>query len=241
MQQNPDLNSRDSTGKQNYFLKTEARKTDERKIDKYYTEQRDYAASEVITYALENAFKADPHLMIKLNYQALKHIRYYFHKNMIGDLTAEDVVSIVIQKIISSDRKWYLNRTPNIVSLILMGIVSYVRNEAKKKKIIKIGIDLFDKDGNFIEASIIDLQRAYLREDLKNEDFKDQLEDMINKLYKELENDVYASFVLDELLETDHASEKKPAIAIAEKLKIPEPEVKNAIRRIKRKIIMLTF
>jgi len=189
MLQNPDLNSRDSTGKQNYFLKTEARKTDERKIDKNYEEQQDYAASETITYTLEKAFKADPHLMIKLNYHALKHIRYYFHQNMIGDLTAEDVVSIVIQKIICSDRKWYINRIPNIVSLLLMAIVSYIRNEVKKKKIIKVGIDLYDKDGNFIESNITDLQRAYLREDLKKEDFKDQVEDLKNGLfYNQLSN-----------------------------------------------------
>jgi len=241
MQQNPKLNPWDNTGKQNYFPKSNARKTDEGRIDKNYEEQQDYAAAEATVCALENAFKADPHLMIKLNYHAQKNIRYYFHKNMLGDLTAEDVVSIVIQKIISSERKWYINRSPNIVSLLLMAIVSFVRNEAKKKKNIITGIDLFDKEGNLIEANIVELQRAYLREDLQNEDFRDQLEDMISKLYKELENDVYASFVLDELLETDHTIEKKPTTAIAAKLKIPEAEVRNAIRRIKRKIIMLNF
>ena len=87
-----------------------------------------------------------------------------------------------------------------------------------------------------IEANLVDLQRAFVRADLENPAHRDQLEDLIDRLFTALKNDTVAYFVLEELLDIDHSEVKKPEALIAAKLQISEPEVRNAIRRIKRKI-----
>jgi DNA-directed RNA polymerase specialized sigma24 family protein len=204
-------------------------------------EPRVYASAGDVTYALEEAFRKDGKLLIRLQGQTLKWIRMYFHSNLMGDLTAEDVVYEVIQKIIiSQKRKWNPEKIPYIINFLLMVILSFVRNEWKKQKKNKIvSIDIYDKDGDLTETNIIDLQRAYLREDLNIPQFRVELEDQLKKLFKELENDVNAYFVLEALLDTDHSTVKRPEVIIAQQLQLSEPEVKNAIRRIRRRVSKL--
>jgi len=222
--------------KEKYYLKTDTNVSDPIEFETKNDELNNYASIDLTLNALEEAFNNDPKLYIKLKYYALKSIRFYHRKDVIEDQTAEDVVNNVIEKIINGIRKWNPDKLPNIVNLILMTIVSYVRNAYKKKKNIHIGIDLYNSAGELCEANISDLQRAYLQEDMTVEIFRDQLEDLISKAYSVLEHDVYATFVLEELLEIDHGTINNPVPLIAEKLKINETDVKNAIRRIKRNI-----
>ena len=218
------------------YLDIEEKVNDDENLGQENEESAECATTLEVVNALKDAFKADPNLIFKLKFKALSYIKYYFRKNTIDLLTSEDVVNEVIRKIIDGDRKWYRKRTPNIVHLLMMATLSFVRNEWKKKKKIITGIKLYDESGNLIEDNIVDLQRAYLWEDMEHEFFREQLEDQIIKLYKVLENDVDAWFVLDELLKIDHSEVKKPETLIAKELRIPELDVKNAIRRIRRKI-----
>jgi len=199
-------------------------------------EPRSVASSQQIIAALEEAFKKDKNLLLRLQGQALKLIRLYFRKNMINDLTADDVVNKVISTIISGPRMWYLDKVPDIVKLMFMVLHSYIRNEKKKVRPSVRNIDLYNRDGELIETGIVDLQRAYLREDLEDPELGAELEKNINLLFQELENDTIAYFVLEEFLEIDHNEIKKPEAYIAGMLQITELDVKNAVRRIRRRI-----
>ena len=199
-------------------------------------EPRSFASPLQVINAMEEAFRKDRTLLPRLYGRARKLIRFYFHNNMLYDLTAADVFHCAISPLIKGQRKWYQDKVPDIVPLMFLVLHSYIRNERKKKKPLISGIELYNKDGELIEADIVDLQRAYLREDLEDKDLSLELEKNIMELKNELENDTIAYFVLEELLEIDHTQIKKPEAFIAEKLQLTEPEVKNAIRRIRRRV-----
>ncbi|OQY71308.1 MAG: hypothetical protein B6D44_13280 [Ignavibacteriales bacterium UTCHB2] len=199
-------------------------------------EPRPFASTLQVIAAMEEAFRIDKDLLLKLNGQALKLIRLYFNKKMLNDLTAEDVVNRVLELLTSGKRKWYKDTVPDIVKLILLVLHSFIRNERKKKKHWLRSIDLYDKDGELIETDIVDVQRAYLREDLADPASGLELEKNLTALFLELEADTIAYFVLEEYLEIDHNEIKKPEAFIAQKLQISEPDVRLAKRRIKRRI-----
>ena len=199
-------------------------------------EPRSFASPGEVTEALEEAFRNDKNLYLKLKGRALKLVRFYFHSNIMYDQTPEDVVNKILSLVISGKRKWYRNKIPDIVPLVYLVLHSYIRNERKKKNPIIRSIDLYTKDGELIESDIADLQRAYLREDLSDSELSVELEKNITRLFQELEHDTVAYFVLEELLEIDHNELKKPEAFIAHKLQLFEPEVINAIRRIRRRV-----
>jgi len=199
-------------------------------------EPRSFASPGEVTEALEEAFRNDKNLYLKLKGRALKLVRFYFHSNIMYDQTPEDVVNKILSLVISGKRKWYRNKIPDIVPLVYLVLHSYIRNERKKKNPIIRSIDLFNKDGELVESDIADLQRAYLREDLSDSELSVELEKNITRLFQELEHDTVAYFVLEELLEIDHNELKKPEAFIAHKLQLSELEVINAIRRIRRRV-----
>lgn len=213
-----------------------AEEKDKGEIETGDEEPRSFASPLQVITALEEAFKKDKNLLPRLSGQALKLIRLYFRKNMINDLTADDVVNKVISTIISGPRMWYRDKVPDIAKLLFMVLHSYIRNERKKKTPGLRSIDLYNRDGELIETDIVDLQRAYLREDLADPELSAELENNITLLFQELENDTIAYFVLEELLAIDHNEITKPEAYIAEKLQVTELDVKNAVRRIKRRI-----
>jgi DNA-directed RNA polymerase specialized sigma24 family protein len=207
-------------------------------------EPRLYASTGAVIDALEEAFKNDKKLLIKLRFKALSWIRWYFFCDMIGNQTNEDVVEEVISKVVNGDRKWYPERTPNIVHLLLMTIVSHIRNELNKTKTqkhIDIAMDLYDKDSNLNEHNMAEIQRGYVLEYLQAEENKEELESRIERLFKDLEDDYLAYFVLDEILKINHDDEKKSLSSIAIKLNISESEVRNAFRRIVRNYKKIKF
>lgn len=217
-------------------LKAKAEKKDQGELDNGDEEPRPFASTLQAIAAMEEAFRKDENLLILLQGKALKLIRFYFHSNMIRDLTAIDVVNKALIPLITGKRKWYRDKVPEIVELMFMVIHSFIRNQRKKKKERVVGIDLYSRDGELIENDIVDLQRAYLREDLTDPELGEELEKNITRLFQELEHDTVAYFVLEELLEIDHNEIKKPEAFIAQKLQISEPDVRLAKRRIKRKI-----
>jgi DNA-directed RNA polymerase specialized sigma24 family protein len=201
-------------------------------------EPRLYASTGAVIDALEEAFRNDKNLLIKLRFKALYWIRWYFFGDMIGNQTNEDVVNEVIAKVVNGDRKWFPEKTPNIVHLLLMTIVSHIRNELNKTNRQKHNdstMDLYDKDGNLNEHNIAEVQRGYVLDYLQVEENKEALESRIERLFKDLEDDYMAYFVLDEILKINHDDEKKSLSSIAIKLNISESEVRNAFRRIVRK------
>ncbi len=188
------------------------------------------ASKEEVIEALENAYKDNRNFQTDLLDYTLKTIRYYFFCDQIYEQTADDVLQIVIEKILNCKRKWYKQRIPDFLNFIMMVIYSYVRNERKKKDEFRT-VDIYDNEGNLIEFDIIDLIRESSREDLADNIFKEGLEESIEKLQKYLEKDINAYFVLDELL-----NGVKENCEIAKNLCIDEHEVETARRRIKEKI-----
>ena len=203
-------------------------------------EPRLSASTWQVINAMEEAFRNDNYLLLKLQGQALKLIRFYFHSRMLHDLTAEDVVNKVITLLLTGKRKWYPDKVQSITELMFMAVHSFVRNERKKKKPIVLGIEIYNNAGELMETDLVDLQRAYLREDITNTEVSMELENNILALFKQLENDTIAYFVLEELLNIDHSELKKPEAYIAGKLQLSKPEVKNAIRRIRRRVSKIT-
>ena len=204
-------------------------------------EQLEYASEELVLNALNDAFKSDQALFNKLKQHAIKWYALVDFKRNATDDDAADVVIESVIKIISLRRKWYNDKVPNIVNLILLVIVSEIRNGRKKKNPFVKETSFYNKDGELIEENSVDIIRAYLREDIFNGNTGEQIEDWITRLFNifEKNNDVSAYFVLENLLEVDRTIIKEPEIHIASELKIDVAEVKNAIRRIKRNIHQL--
>lgn len=221
----------------NYSSITEPDETEE--LENEDDESRIFASSQETVTALDEALRQNPKLYYIFCGIALKWIRWYFFKDSIDDHNAVDVVNVVLFKIMNCDRKWEPIKVPNITNLVFMSIVSYIRNQWKKKNNNLISIDIYNEDGELNEANIIDLQRAYIRKDLEQQLFGEQLEDLIEKLFTKLKNDTEAYCVLDELLKNDYGKVKNPVLSIASNLGMTEISVKNAVRRIKRKITKL--
>jgi hypothetical protein len=219
--------------------KVKAEEQDNAESENGDEEPRSFASPGEVITALEEAFRNDKNLLVKLKSSALKLVRFYFHSSIMYDQTLEDIVYKTLSLIILGKRKWYRNRIPDIVPLVYLVLHSYIRNERKKKNPIIRSIDLYTKDGELIESDIADLQRAYLREDLSDLELSAELENNITSLFRELEHDTIAYFVLEELLEIDHNEIKKPEAFIAQKLQLSELDVKNAFRRIRRRISKL--
>ncbi len=189
------------------------------------------AATKIEVYeAFENARKSEKGFQSNLLEYTLIKIRYYFYCDQIYDKTADDVLQIVIEKILCCTRKWYKQRVPDFKEFVMMVIHSYVRNERKKKDEFYT-VDLYDEEGNLLETSLIDLLRASTREDLEDKIFSENLEESIERLESHLENDIYAYYVLEEMLNGFKTNKE-----IAERLNIDLNEVKNARRRIREKI-----
>jgi hypothetical protein len=188
--------------------------------------------------ALEEAYRKDRNLQKKLIHYAGKQIFKWFEKYAIGVITSADVVQIVIKKLIDGDRKWNRERIPNIIHLVLMAIISFVRNESKKYQNpnYKENTDhvvQYDENEDLTKLNLSEITKLYLDEDLNNESFSAKAERIFTKCKEKLENDndTDAYFVMEEF-EKDNFSN----IQIAANLKINVKEVENAKKRIRRSI-----
>ncbi len=196
--------------------------------DKYSNEIENncYASKEEVIAAFEDAYKNIEHFHKRLLNFTLGKIRDYFHANTFRNTDADDVVQTVIKSMLCLRRKWYKNKIPDFPQFVRFSILSYIRNERKRKDRTK-PVALFDEDGNPTAANIYEVLREFAREDLADKDFKKDIEKIYDECSRVLEDDVYASFVFDELCEGLRSN-----IKIAEKLQIDVCEVEKAKKRI---------
>lgn len=191
---------------------------------------QDYlTAPEEAAKELGSLLAAEPHFRYRLVYYALKNIRLYFSSDCINGLTAQDVVQIVIEKIILGIRKWNKKLIPDIRILLFLSIKSFIRNEKRRKNNI-ILMDINNLKSELNETSFAHYCNELNRQDFTDNIFSTNFENIISKLKFFLKDDIYASFVLDEILEG-----AKSNIEIADKLDISVRDVENAKKRIRNK------
>ncbi len=193
-----------------------------------------YASKDEIIKALEDAYKNIPNFHKRLIYFSLKYIRIYFNSSSFRGLAADDVVNIVIEKVINLKRKWYRNKIADLSQFLRFSILSFIRNEKKRKDAnepIDNSEEVYGTDGDLREEKFIDLVRETLRQDLIDKNFAVNFESLIDKCYTAFEKDYEAFFVFDARLDGETSN-----IKIAGDLKIEVKEVENALKRIKYKL-----
>ena len=200
--------------------------------DKYSNDEEInyYASKEEVAAAFEDAYKNIKGFHKRLLNYTLGKIRLYFHSNTFRNNDANDVVQTVIKSILSQRRKWYKDKMPDFSKFVRLSILSHIRNERKRKDKLE-EIDILDEEGNSNVDNIAEILKAYAREDLADRYFKKDIEKIYEECSRVLEDDIYASFVFDELCEGVGSN-----IEIAERLKIEVSEVENAKKRIRRKL-----
>lgn len=227
--------------------------------------KRDKVASQYeIIDALEEAYKKDKNLYITFIKYTRKKIFKIMGKANSSSLNAEDIVQEAIARIIDKKRKWYRDKVEKIEHLILMVIVSLIRierdkipgnngdqlynpNEAGNTISKKFGtnnpkiipLHFIDDDNPNSDITIADIENYKINDKERIEDEFDfekiEVEETIIKLGKKLEEeDEIGYFVFEELLK-----DNKSDIKIAKELGIEINEVRNAKKRIKRKVINL--
>lgn len=194
-------------------------------------EPSEFASKQDVINALDKAFSEDKELHIKLLYFTNSKIWYYFFSGTFRGKDANDVLQDVIEKIITGKRSWNKKKIPNIVEFILMVIVSHVRNEWKKKEICEECVEDFDNVQQLKENNLAELTRETARQDVENELFSRQYEDICNECLANFEDDEIVYFVLELMLDGIKSNKE-----IAAELKISVNEVSNAKRRIKYRI-----
>ena len=168
-------------------------------------------------------------LRYRLVYYALKNIRLYFSSDSMNSLNAQDVVQIVIEKIITGARKWNKSLIPDIKALLFLSIKSFIRNERRRIKNVRL-LKFDELDSESDHFSITSFCNQLDTQDFDENIFSSDLGTLIAKLKLLLKDDVYASFVLDEILDGAESN-----IEIASTLKIPVKDVENAKKRIRNK------
>ena len=188
------------------------------------------ATKEEVTEAIETAYRKIPNFHKRLLFFTLKWVQTYFHSDMIRDLTVEDVVQTVLTKILSLDRKWKKNRFPEIADFIRLAIISFIRNEQKRKEVIDFD-DVYDESPASREKNFEDLVKQIFTEDIADSYLREPFEELFVKCEDLLKDDVYASFVFEERM-----NGIKSNIKIAENLQIEVKDVEKALQRIRRKL-----
>jgi DNA-directed RNA polymerase specialized sigma24 family protein len=179
--------------------------------------------------ALFKVLATEPHFRYRLVCYARKNIRLYFPSDCANGHTPQDVVHIVIEKILTGIRKWNKKSIPDIKDLVFLSIKSFIRNEKqRKKKAVLVNINKLKFELN--KTSFTHYLNECSRQDFNDKIFTADFEKIISDLKELLVNDVYASFVLDELLGGVESN-----IEIAEKLNISVRDVENAKKRIRNK------
>ena len=192
--------------------------------------QKELANKEEVIAEIEACFQREINLTQRLSFTALGFIRHYFFRDTIGNYTSDDVVNNVMEKIISCKRRWDKERFPYILDFIRISMLSYVRNERKRKAKFEL-VDLCNEEGELEEWKHQDYLTVCFNNDL-NENLLDSFkyQKLYDQLWFELRKDVYATFVLEKRIDG-----MKSNIEIARNLGIEIREVENALKRIKRK------
>jgi hypothetical protein len=153
------------------------------------------AASEIC-----NVLYREKELRYRLVYYALKNIRLYFASDSMNGLSAQDVIQIVIEKIITGARKWNKSLIPDIKALLFLSIKSFIRNEKRRiKNALLLDFDSLSSELN--RSSLSHFSNEMNINDINENIFSADFRALISKLKHLLKKDIYASFVLDEILE----------------------------------------
>ncbi len=192
-------------------------------------EREDIASPEEATAELEKVMKENPDCFLKLVHYAHKKIRYFYKGGNIAGYTGMDIVQITLEKIIKGIRKWNRKKIPDFTSFLFVATFSVVR-AAHKKESKFITLDLYDGEGKLDENRFPEFIKECYSEDFRDKIFRKDFESLLANLQKDLEEDVNAYFVFEEILEGNDSN-----IAISSKLGIDVKEVVNAKRRIKYK------
>lgn len=221
----------------------------------------DIASIDEVINELDAAFRSDKNLRTKLNHQALQNLYKYTGQAKISGYDAEEIVSVVISKMLETNtkknRKWNKAQCPNIVEFIFMCIVSFIKNERKKlgsnipplydiretgleskekkrnNKAETIPADVVYKNGKVSENTNYDIQRAKNYSENTNT-FEQDFEEIILDTERQLEDDLEAYYVFQERLNGVKSNQE-----IGKKLGITVKDVENALKRIRRKIVSL--
>jgi len=191
------------------------------------------ATREEVVEAVETAYKLIPNFHKRLLFFTLKWVRVYFHSGMIRELTVEDVVQTALTKILSLDRKWKKNRFPELPDFIRSVIISFIRNEQKRKDTIDF-YDVYDEKPESRAKNFEDLVKQIFTEDIADSYFRESFEALYIKCEDRLKDDIYASFVFEERIHGIKSNSK-----IAENLQIEVKDVENALKRIRTKLYNL--
>ena len=192
-------------------------------------EREDTASPEEATEELEMVLKKDPDTFLKLVHYAHKKIKYFYKGGNIAGYTGMDIVQITLEKIIKGIRKWNRNKIPDFTNFLYVATFSVIRAAHKKEKKF-ITLDPYDAEGEFDENRFPEFIKKCYAEDFRDKIFGTDFESLLAGLQKDLEEDVNAYFVLEEILEGNDSN-----IEISAKLGIDIKEVVNAKRRIKYK------
>lgn len=182
-----------------------------------------------VTSELYKVLSGEKHFRYRLVYYALKNIRLYFSSDSMNSLSAQDVVQIVLEKVITGVRKWNKCLIPDIKALLFLSIKSFIRNEKRRIKYTVL-FDLDSISSELNRTSLSEFCNQMNIQDFNDNIFSSDLRILISKLKYQLKEDIYASFVLDEILEGAESN-----IEIAASLNISVKDVENAKKRIRNK------
>ena len=187
----------------------------------------------VIAKELHSLFAYDKEIHYRLVYYALKNIRLYFASDTANCFTAHDVVQIVLEKVLTGARKWNKELVPDLKAFLFLSIISFIRNEKIRiKDTGHLDIDLHSYENSGAGSNNYFAEPAY--EICDDDIFITDMKAVIIKLRESLKDDVYASFILEEILEGADSN-----IEIAGALGISVKDVENAKRRIRKKSLRL--
>ncbi len=208
--------------------------TDYRAIDGAADENAEYASKDEIIAALQYSYDTVPNFHKRLLYFALSKIHLYFGEDSFKGFTAEDAVQNVLESIITMRRKWYKNTIPDFQKFIRLALLSSIRNERNKKERWEESA-LFDEAGEFGKETLREILKEFSRQDLAENHFRENFEELISRCMDELKDDVYASFVFEQRIEGCTSN-----IEIAKTLGIEVRDVECALKRIKNTLFTLS-
>ena len=222
----------------------------------------EFASQEEVCEAIEQAYKKNRNLQVKLIMYAQRKIKEIIGSKHDGRLQPDDIVEEAIYRILNGKRKWYKEKISTIERLIFLVIVSLIRIEAeqipnlqdnlynpvetgkddKEKKIKKPRIiplyyskkSDWDKNDNSNTAADIEKYKNADKSQFEDElDFEAEEEKgTIEKLMDEYEDKDEIAYFVLDEMLNGNKSHKD----IANKYGIEVREVVNAYKRIQRRV-----
>ena len=187
------------------------------------------ASVEEVKYCIEYCSKNMPNFHKRMLYFTLGYIRSYFEADTIDELGADDVLQIMIEKMLQGKRKWDKSKIADFPNFLRLIIISFIRNEKKRADRLN-KVPLWDDEDELIEESYPDYVKACIQNDLVNGLLQGDYDSLSKQLLLEFKDDTIAYFVLECKLEGGQSN-----LAIAGKLGLTVDDVINASKRIKYK------